>query len=259
MVVALLAAGITAAAMWPRTSSRDHVNAYIRQVNAVGKSFSGRYRTVDAAFRSFSFAPADAVRELPKVRASAQQLTRLREQLAAVPAPKQARTLRARLVAFYRQQEAVAWELVAVSAYVPRLAAAEQPLAPAGAGMRAALKKQKTGKTQAAVLRGYAAEISKTAAALAALHPPQLFAQAQASQVARLHASAASVRRLADALEQNDRKAVQAALDRISRQPSASAGAARTAVAAYNRRVLRIRALARSVELERRRLADTLS
>jgi hypothetical protein len=259
VLAALLAAAIVVAAMWPHTSARDRVNAYITQVNAVGKTFSGRYKTVDAAFRSFSFAPAAAAKELPHVQASARELTRLRRQLAAVPAPSQAQPLRARLIAFYRQQEAVAWELVAVASYLPQLSAAEQSLAPAGVRMRAKLKRQTDGHGQATVLRAYAATVERTASTLGALHAPPLFAQAQAAQVARLRASAASIRNLAAALAENKRAAVQAALNRVARQPPASTAAARTAIAAYNHRVLRIRALSRAAELERRRLADTLT
>ncbi|HEY6015178.1 MAG TPA: hypothetical protein VIU16_00215, partial [Gaiellaceae bacterium] len=87
LVVALLAAGITAATMWPRHGKRDDVTAYIRQVNGVSRSFSGRYKAVDKAFRTFSFAPAQSARQLPRVRAAARELTRLRRRIEAVPAP----------------------------------------------------------------------------------------------------------------------------------------------------------------------------
>ncbi|HEY6017465.1 MAG TPA: hypothetical protein VIU16_11830, partial [Gaiellaceae bacterium] len=80
----------------------------------------------------------------------------------------------------------------------------------------------------------------------------------QSRQIKRLRGSAAAVRRLAAAIAGNDRKAVQKAIDELARTPTASSAAAATAVAAYNRRVDRIRVLARSVELERRRLGEKL-
>ncbi|HEY6053459.1 MAG TPA: hypothetical protein VIU86_05980 [Gaiellaceae bacterium] len=258
LVVALLAAGITAATMWPRHGKRDDVTAYIRQVNGVSRSFSGRYKAVDKAFRTFSFAPAQSARQLPRVRAAARELTRLRRRIEAVPAPPAAATLRRRLIAFFRQQEAVGWELVAVSGYVPRLAAVERPLAPASTRMRAALKKGSTAKSQAAALRSYADVVDGAAETLSAIHAPPLFATSQSRQVSRLRGSAAAVRRLAAAIAGNDRKAVQKAIDELARTPTASSAAAATAVAAYNRRVDRIRVLARSVELERRRLGEKL-
>lgn len=257
-MAALLAAGITAAAFWPRTSSRDRVTAYIRQVNATARSFSGEYTKVDQAFRTFSFAPSASAKQLPRVRASARVLTRLRRRIEAVPAPKQAATLRRRLIAFYRQQEAVAYELVAVSAYVPKLAAAERPLAPAAARMRATLKSGGSAKAQAAGLTEYADVLDAAAARLAGIHAPPLFAASQSHQVEHLHGSATAMRALGAALAKNDRKAVRAAIDRLGRTRTTTTATARAAVAAYNRRVERIRALGRSVELERRRLANAL-
>lgn len=258
-MAALLAAGITGAALWPRTTSRDRVTAYIRQVNATARSFSGEYRKVDLAFRTFSFAPAASAKQLPRVRASARTLTRLRRRVEAVPAPAAAATLRKRLIAFYEQQEAVAYELVAVSVYVPKLAAAERPLAPAAARMRAALKPGSSAKQQAAALSAYADVLDAAAGKLVAIHAPPLFAVSQGQQVRHLRASARSMRDLGAALAKNDRKAVKSAIAALGRTTTSStSAAARAAVAAYNHRIERIRTLGRAVELERRRLADTL-
>jgi hypothetical protein len=259
LVAALIAAGIAAAALWPRTGPRDDVNAYVDRVNATAKTFSGDYRTIEDAFRTFSFAPADAQRQLPQVRTASAELTRLRESIAAVPAPEPAAELRRRLIAFFRQQEAVARELVAVSAYVPRLTKAEQGLAPAGKRMRAEIGKSKTPDAQAAALRTYAAALTRVAAALDAIRAPALFAPSHEAQIRQLRASAAKIRRLATALAAGDAGAVKraiAALGRVSGDGGQKA--ARKAVADYNGRVERIGKLAVALEKERVRLSKDL-
>lgn len=257
--VALLAAAVTIAAMWPRTQPRDHVNAYIRQVNAASRSFGSRYKTIEKTFRTLSFAPAGAARQLPQVRASAQQLTLLRRRVEAISPPRQAARLRQRLVAFLRQQEAVAWELESVSVYLPKVTATERPLAPASARMRAALATGKTGTVQGKALRAYAASIDAVAAKLRLLHAPPLFAGTQRLQLANLQRTSGISRRLAAALGHNDRSAVKKAVDELGRTPSGGAAIARAAVKDYDRRVARIRALGHAVEVERQRLAESLS
>jgi len=234
------------------------VNDYVAQVNAASRAFAADYRTIDTAFRRFSFAPAQAEKQLPEVRSAARELTRLRTRIAAVPAPEQAAELRRRVIAFFRQQEAVGWELVAVSGYVPRLTRAEATLDPAGRRMRAALKASTSAAAQAEALRTYARSMRRTASLLDAIRAPQLFAASHEAQIERLRATAARISRLAGALEGSDRDAVAKALRALGTGTSGSADAAREAVRAYNRRIERIRTLAEQLERERLRLSETL-
>jgi hypothetical protein len=149
-------------------------------------------------------------------------------------------------------------ELIGVSTYVPRLAAAEKILTPAAANMRAALKKGGSAKQQAAALGVYVVELDRAADAVAAIKPPPLVRTSHAEQLQRLRRTASLTRRLGVALAANDRPALQRVLKELGRGSSSSAAAARTAIVSYNARVTKIRELAATVERERRRLNDSL-
>jgi hypothetical protein len=257
-VVALVAAVLVVVLLHDRKGGpRADVSSYIRQVNATSTAFSKNYRTVEKAYSSFALAPQKAAAQEPQLRTAAADLTRLRAGIERVPAPKAAATLRLRLIAFFRQQEAVARELLGVSVYLPRLDAAERGLAPAGARMRVALKAGGKPSEQADALDAYASALDGAAGAVAALEPPQLFRATQALQLQRLRRAARLVRRLAHALSANDRPALEAAGKALGK-PAAASDAARTAILSYNKRVEKIHRLAAEVVLERRRLDEQL-
>lgn len=243
-----------------RKGPRDDVAAYIRRVNAVSTASAKDYKAIELAYRKFTLSPTKAgVGEDRALRRAAAELTALRARMARIPAPPQAAALRTKLIAFFRQQEAVSRELIGVTTYVPRLAAAEQPLGPAATTMRTALKQGKTAKEQTAALDAYAAELRHATRAVAAIHAPALFAVSHRQQVSRLARAATLVHRLAAALAANDRKALKQTVNELS-SGGGDGGqqAVRTAILSYDRRVKRIRTLAAAVERERVRLDKNL-
>ena len=257
VVAALLAAVLTGIWLIPHDSTRDKVTSYIERANEQGREFTVQYRGVEAAYRGFATAPGKKP-QTAKLRSAAKRLTQLRVELAAIPAPPKAAVLRKRLIAFYRGQEQVAYELVGVTAYFPKLVAAEQPLKGAAETMRQSVGSSHTPKGQAAALGAYAAAVGGAADRIQALHAPALFTKSKRLEVARLRKTERSIRAVRAALAANDRTALNAAVKQLSVSSNASALATRAAVLAYNRHVNHISKLGAAVELERRRLDRTL-
>jgi hypothetical protein len=238
---------------------RNDVAAYIKRVNTLSLSFAQDYKSIETAYRSFALAPKKPALQEKRLKGASARLTALRVEIAQIPAPPQARVLKQRLVAFFRQQEAVSRELIGVSTYVPRIAAAEKVLAPAGQKMRAALKTGASAAKQAAALGVYATALENAANSIAAIKPPALFRTSHADQARRLRRSSVLTRRLSVALAANDKPALKRAVKQLGAGSSASTGASRTAIVSYNARVEKIRRLAVSVERERSRLDTTLN
>lgn len=260
MVAALLAAIVTAALFFQR-SERDDVTAYIEEVNEVQQASAVRYGAVDRVYREFRLSPAAAAEQLPELRSAARTLTALRVRVDRVEAPEDAETLRLRVIAFFRQQETIAKELVAVAEYLPKLSAAERPLADINRRLRQALARSSSLDTQADAVGAYAVRLSRVARALEALEPPPLLAASHGAYVNQLRSYAAASQALQRAVRDNDQAAVDAAVARLrvaSVAPPAAAKAQREAIVAFNKRVSRIAALGLAVERERRRLDEQL-
>jgi hypothetical protein len=257
VVAALLGAGLTGIWLIPHDSTRDDVASYIERANEQGQQFTQQYRSVEAAYRTFATKPGHGP-NTAKLRAAAERMTQLRAGLAAIPAPAKARLLRTKLIAFYRGQEQVAYELVGVAAYFPKLVDAERPLKGAAEAMRKDVGAAHTPTSQAAALGSYAGAIARTADRIEALKEPALFAKAKGLEIARLRKTERSVRAIRAALLANDRTALKTAVSKLAVSNNASAMATRAAVVAYNRHVDHIQKLGAAVELERRRLDRTL-
>jgi hypothetical protein len=238
---------------------RNDVAAYITRVNTLSFTFAQDYKSIEVAYRKFALAPKKPELQEKRLQDAAAKLTSLRVEITQIPAPPEAGVLRQRLIAFFRQQEAVSRELIGVSTYVPRLMAAEKVLAPAGRTMGAALKSGASAAQQSAALGTYAAALARAADSIAAIKPPGLFRASHAEQVKRLRRSSVLTKRLSLALAANDKPALERAVKQLGAGSSASDGAARTAIVSYNARVEKIRRLGASVERERSRLDKTLN
>jgi len=259
-VVAVLIAALVAISFVRdgKPGPRDHVAAYIEKVNATSTSFSQDFAAVQQAYQSLALAPKASAKQVPALRRSLRKLHALRLRMQRIQPPPEAAALHTKLVAYFRQQEAVAAELLETAQYVPLLAAAERPLAAANATMRAALARETTGTGQAAALEDYAASVGHARARMEKLDPPPLFAVTTQSQIDKLARSERLVRRLATALEERDPVALNRAVRELGKPDAPSTAAARAAVVAYNRRVEKIARLGAAVQRERTRLSNDL-
>ena len=241
--------------------SNDEVAAYIDEVNAAQQQFSVRYGTIDRTFREFRLSSEAAADDLPKLEEAAQTLTELRLRIERIEAPEQAETLRSRLLAFFRQQEAVANELVDVATYLPKLRQAEAPLAAAGRRLRAALGTGPSTEAQGEAVKRYAVELRAVAESLGDVAAPPLLEPSRRAYVSQLRAYASSSEALQRGIRDNDQVAVDRAVRRMQQAASAPPGtfrAQRAAIKAYNERVRKVRTLAVALERERQRLEREL-
>ena len=258
-LAALLAAALTAVLLL-RDSPSDDVSAYIEEVNATQQTFAIRYGSVDRAYREFRLAPAEMEEQLPRLREAARTLADLRARVAAVEAPPEARTLRERLLAFLRQQELVAEELVTVAEYLPKLGASERPVAVASGRLRTALRTAETPDEQASALARYGTTLIRTAKQLEAIEPPPLLAPAHRSYVRQLRAYGRSALALQSGVRARDQAAVDAATRSLdAATASGSQKAQREAIKAYNGRIREIARLGAALERERLRLERDLA
>ena len=258
-IAALIAAGITFFSLLPHHTVRGDVSGYIKRANTTGESFTKQYRSVENAYRNLGRGSNTA--QLTRLRVAARNLSALRAQIAAIPAPPDARQLRRLLVAYYRAQEAVAHELVGVVAYFPQLRTAEAPVPVAARQLDVALKSRsaKT-KHQAAALATYAVVLGTAARKVAAIDAPSALVPAREAETRRLVMTRASILEVRRALIANNRAALNAALGTLA-ATAAKTGAARAtraAIISYDRRVDGLRVLGAKVERERRRLESAL-
>jgi hypothetical protein len=252
----VFAAALAGALLYQR-GERDVVSEYIRDVNEVHRSFALQFRSINQAYARFRSAPADVAEQLPKLRRGARTLTRLRARVERIEAPDQAAELKRRLIAYFRQQELLAHELVAVTEYLRSLQNAELSVTSANATLRKELDGTDAAAEQTAAVTAYASRLEELARELDDLNPPRLLAPAQEAYVQQLQAYATAARRLEQAVDAGDSAATDAALRQLRGSSSASAEliqAQRTAIEAYNARVRHIRALGAAVDEERRRL-----
>lgn len=236
------------------------MTAYIDEVNATQEEFSVRYGNLNRAFREFELSAQSSPEQLPRLREAARTMTQIRLRIEAVEAPPEAAPLRAKLLAFLRQQEALARELVNVTAYMPKLGAAEKPLGAAGTRLRRDLAGA-TVEEQAVVVRRYGVALRGIAARLDELRPPALLEPTHRAYVQQLRAYASSADALQRGIESSDQAAVDAAVRRMQAAAAAPPGtfrAQQAAIRAYNRRVKRVSTLAVALERERRRLESEL-
>jgi len=260
VAAALLAAGVTAALMY-RGGPRDDVSTYIEQVNDSQKDFSVRYGSINTTFQEFKLSPTAAETQLPKLQEAARTMTALRLKVERIDAPQEAETLRARLLAFFRQEEAVATELVDVAQYLPKLREAEAPLAAASRKLRIGLRDAGSPQAQGDAVKRYAVELRTVAGQLDEVEAPPLLRPSHRAYVSQLRAYASSSEALQRGIRDNDQDAVNDAVRRMQQAASAPPGTFRAqaeAIKAYNERVRKIRTLAVALERERQRLEREL-
>jgi hypothetical protein len=258
-VAAVIAASLTAVLLL-RDAPGEDVSAYIEEVNASQQSFAVRYGSVDRAYREFTLAPDAMEEQLPRLREAARTMTAVRVRIAAVEAPREATELRKRLLAFLRQQELVANELVDVAVYLPKLAATERPVATASSRLRGELERAATPEAQADAFGRYGATLSRTTQSLDRLQPPPLLTPAHRAYTRQLREYAQSAQALQRGVRSADQEAVDSAVRRLeAASTSGSQKAQRDAIKAYNVRVQTIRKLGVELEEERQRLERELA
>jgi hypothetical protein len=235
---------------------RTAVAAYIVRVGRIQVGMGAAIRTVDRQYRKFAKDPGGLAQHVGEYRKAERTLARLRDKLAAVTPPPEARALHALLVKLATQNVGAASAVTSLAVYLPRLADARAPLRQAVLSLRTGLKTARTAKTQAAAFDAYAASTGAVATTIERLEPPAFFRQAQKEESSQLRHTAALASGIADDLRRKQAAAAQALLHQLSAVSSgtALARAQRAGVLAYDARLDAIRTTAKQIEKERKAL-----
>jgi len=290
---AAVAAAATATAINHKSNGskqRREVTAYIDAVNAIENQMHKPLARVMLAYRDFTAARSGGREAVSELAAAAPTLVRLDRRLAALPAPPEAKKLRAGLVRLVGEQAAVTREVQRLAAFAPHYSAVLRSAHAASAQLGLALHAVKIPTPH--VLRGtkrqilaaqsqYTAESNAAAAAqadaidaydrtitlvvgrLRKLQPPASLVPTYRAQLRSLRDAAAAGTRLANELRKPDRARVPA-LGRRFTIASREAGTLVVqrreiaAIRAYNARARAISSSSAGVERELARLQANL-
>jgi hypothetical protein len=261
---------------------RAGVAAYLTAVNKVEVALAAPLASVTRAGPQVGAAAASGGSLTPLLRASQErtlvqalkQLDASRNQLAVIPAPAPARTLRSMLLQLVDDQRALTREVAGLIAYLPSFTHALGSLGPASKRLQVAMaQRQGLGYGAAGVAAAYAGKatalrqfqgvVDATLAKLTKLHPPPVSEPGYAAQVRSLRQMGTSAGQLASAFSAGATTRVAPLLqsfDQALGLPQ-SAPVQRAEIAAarsYNARLTGLTALARQIALERLRIAKAV-
>jgi len=239
---------------------------YLKRVQTAETGMAGQLQQVTSANQTFARSKKDP--ELSRKLASSERTLRtLRQRLAGVTAPPQARQLRGLLLQLVDGEIELAHEVRQLYTFVPRYRVALRPLQPASTALQKQLSASAKGAAATKALNAakadeltvYAGKVGSVIEGMRPLDPPPVWQPTYRQQLSSLSQLQSSAVALASAVRANNARAIPSLLQRfdeaaISNQSVAAQKAEIAAVKAYNGRVDRLVRLARSVELERRRL-----
>jgi hypothetical protein len=264
------------------SSSRPAVAHYIRQVNTIESQLTAPLKAVTSAGSQFASSQGKAVGSLTSLSGLAEQqellqaldrISVLRGKLAAIDPPKPATRLRKLLLELIDHETGLTRELEQLVVFLPRFARTLTALAPATNALKSALavstplgvgvagvNAELAVKAQA--LTTYQAALGAVLRKLGRLRPPAVSRPQYTTQVQTLQQMSSAAGNLARALAGGSSNVAPllAQFDKAAagNQSVAAQRAQIAAIRAYDARAAGIDQLARAVEVERARLADTL-
>jgi hypothetical protein len=261
-VLALLAPIALAACGGGNDDARGRVNAYIEQANTAQQRSAKDLERINASYQAFARGTIEPRRATADMATAQRVIRTVRERVAALQPPADARGLHGKLVAYLDMNLGLARETARLATYVPRATAATAPLAGDNRRMRRALRAAATPVDQAAALDRFARSLGGMLRDLRRLDPPPVLRPAHGDQIARLTSTRSLAVQLHDALVAQDAQGVARLLERFrsaasARRPRAKLAA--RAIDAYNRRLQALNAAYAGVQREQVRLDRTLN
>jgi hypothetical protein len=239
------------------TSSRDAVNAYLKEVAAVQRQLTPRLRAADQAYHRLGTAgkSAEERRALARAEATAHELQR---RLAAIDPPEEAERIHRLMLLLADRELALSREVLALGRYLPRFQAVVVDAGRAGRRLQRVLRSKPAAEAAPAFDR-YASTLELDLRRLKELTPPALMEPSHRSELTTLARTADLSRRLGAALERQDNASPQRLAGRLAAVSSfparrRAAEAEADAVRAYNDRVVGLSRLAARIQRERVRL-----
>jgi hypothetical protein len=256
----LAAMGATALAERGDDDDRDRVARYIESVNGVQRGLGAELARVNRTYAAFRASPDSLAAQAADLRRAERTLALLQQQVGALSVPEQAEILHVELRRLISLQIDFARELTQLGDYLPRAAAAERALAPAGARVRRELAAAETPEQQSRAFGRYSAALGSVADRLEKLSAPAVLQPARRAEIARLRQLESLGTQLRQAIDQDRPTEIERLADSIARVSSVRGAtrAERDAVVAYNRRLRDMQNQRTAVERERARLDRAL-
>jgi hypothetical protein len=238
------------------TTRRAEVAQYIARVGRIQIAMNKRVRAVDTSYKRFAKQPGTLGKRVAEYRRAEKTLGDLRDSLARVVPPPDARKLHRLLVRLANQNVHVAALVTGLSAYLPALSSAQAPLREAVLRLRAAVSAAKTATVQAAAFAEYSATARRIAGQVAVLPAPKPFLPARDAEAKQLRRLAALAADIGSALRAKQLKQAQTLVGELATAQTQTSvvRAQRAAALAYNADLQAITTTAKAIEKERRRL-----
>jgi hypothetical protein len=254
------AIGLLVAGCGGGSDERDEVGRFVKAANVVQERSGPSFNRANRAYVNFSKGQLATAKATKQLAAAEQAMRDTRDEIAALDAPPKAKELKRRMVLLYDADAALAHESVLLASFVPASAKAAQPLGAIGRRLARELKSAKTAGDQTVALRHYGAAVAKVIKLLQPLKPPPLLLERHHDQIEHLGAVRRLALRLVAALDRKDSRSVASLLLRFRKLNATpvSGSLSPAALAAYNRRYLRVQRALQAVERERSRLERTL-
>jgi hypothetical protein len=239
---------------------RTLVAAYIVRVGRIQVGMATQVRAVDKQYKAFAHDPATIGKHVAQYRRAQRTLAVLRNRLAAVDPPREARALHRLLLELAAANVRVAGSVAGLAAYLPQLGKAQAKLGPALGALRTDVAKSPTAKKQAVAFSAYSATIAEVEAQVAELRPPAFFVAAESAELSQLRRLTSLAAEISSALSHKQLTAAQKLVAEIGRVEAdiSVARAQRAGALAYNAQIKRIRAISSQIETERKRLEKRL-
>lgn len=234
----LLGTGLAACGGGSGHDARTRVSDYVHRANAVQRRYQAQFAQADKAYVAFAKGHLGNRTAVVRLGAAQRAIAAARRDIAALPAPAEARGLRARLLRYLDMNEGFARQTTRLAAYQRRSPQLLAPIGRANARLRAGLRST-SATEQAAALGAFAGTLHRALHAMHALAVPAVLRPAHDAQLRRLKTTRSLAERLRAALLAHDAPGVARLLLRFRHTATATGPSSRAvarAIDAYNRR-----------------------
>jgi hypothetical protein len=235
--VLIAAAAVLAPGCGGGPSARDRVEAYLKKAGAVQNRWTGTFKQANRTYADFA---AGRLRGDAATRATARirdDVRALRDALAVLRPPAEARGLNAKMLHVFDLDLALATETAQLAAYVPAERNALSHLPAANRRLRHRLARAAGDATaQARALSAFQASLDRTVRDLRGLKAPAVLRISRGDRIHALARTAALSGSLRQALRAGDAARTTRLLDRLDQPPPDRTPLARRAAENYNRR-----------------------
>jgi hypothetical protein len=240
----------------PNAGRRTAVAQYIVRVGRIQIAMAQKIRAVDRSYRKFAKEPQTLASRVAEYDRAEATLTQLRDRLAGVLPPPDAKRLHRLLLRLADANIEMAGAVTGLASYLPTLARTQAPLTGAVRTLQAKVRAAKTASAQAVAFGEYSEAAAEIAAKVAKLEAPALFTDARDAEAKQLRRLSTLASDIGASLRQKQLERAQTLVAELAQAQTETTvvRAQRAAALAYNAKLQAIQDTAKAIEKERRRL-----